>query len=158
MESIEKIKLLLENSGLQHVEFVNGFIEFDDPSCIYAAFDKILDIAWIVILVLTAFMLMGWAILYIKNGVKIDELFNNAKTVILIFCVLSVVKPIVNAIYGDNLFARGCPRKQASIETVTKLLELRNKNLPRGAEDELYEIFDMTDSGVIYPDSVSIED
>lgn len=155
---IAKIVLLLQNSGLQNIRVGNGVIEFDDPSCIYAAFDKILDIAWIVILVLTAFMLMGWAILYIKNGVKIDELFNNAKTVILIFCVLSVVKPIVNAIYGDNLFARGCPRKQASIETVTKLLELRNKNLPRGAEDELYEIFDMTDSGVIYSDPVSIED
>jgi len=103
-------------------------------------------------------MLMGWAVLYIKNGVKINELFNNAKTVILILCVLSVVKPIVNAVYGDNLFARGCSRKQASIETVEELLELRNKNLPNGAEGELYEIFDMTDSGVIYTDPVSIED
>ena len=158
MDSLEKIKLLLENSGLRNVTVNNGVIEFDDPSCIYAAFDKILDIAWIVILVLTAFMLMGWAVLYIKNGVKINELFNNAKTVILILCVLSVVKPIVNAVYGDNLFARGCSRKQASIETVEELLELRNKNLPNGAEGELYEIFDMTDSGVIYTDPVSIED
>ena len=97
---IAKIILLLKNAGLQKITVGNGFIEFDDPSCIYTAFDNIFDVAWIVILTITAIMLFGWAVLYIKNGVKIENLFNNAKTIILILCILSAVKPIVNLVYG----------------------------------------------------------
>lgn len=147
---IEKIVLLLKNSGLQNITVGNGIIEFDDPSCIYTAFDKFVEFAWIIIVFLTLLMLFGWAVLYIKNGVKLNNLFSNAKTIILIFCILSIVKPIVNFVYGDNLFARGCDRKQVSLTSVQELLELRNKNLPKSVEDELYEIFDVTDSGVIY--------
>lgn len=147
---IEKIVLLLKNSGLQNITVGNGIIEFDDPACIYTAFDKFVEFAWIIIVFLTLLILFGWAVLYIKNGVKINNLFSNAKTIILIFCILSIVKPIVNFVYGDNLFARGCDRKQVSLTSVQELLELRNKNLPKSIEDELYEIFDVTDSGVIY--------
>ena len=145
---IAKIVLLLKNSGLQNITVGNGIIEFDDPSCIYTAFDKLLNFGWIVIVFLTLLMLFGWAVLYIKNGVKINDLFHNAKNVILIFCILSIIKPIVNFIYGDNLFARGCERKQVSLTAVQELLEARNKMLPKSTEDELYEIFDMKDSGV----------
>ena len=147
---IAKIVLLLKNSGFQNITVGNGIIQFDDPACIYTAFDSILNFAWVVIVFLTVLMLFGWAVLYIKNGVKINNLFNNAKTIILIFCILSAVKPIVNLVYRDNLFARGCARKQVSLTTVQELMEIRNKSLPKSAEDELYEIFEMTDSGVIY--------
>ena len=146
---IAKIVLLLQNSGLQEIKVGNGFVEFNDPACIYAAFDKIVDVAWIVILVLTAIMLFGWGVLYIKNGVKWDNLSKNIKTVVLIFCIFSAVKPIVNAVYGDNLFARGCDRVRVSLSAVQELLDLRNKNLSK-VEDDLYEIFDMSDSGVQY--------
>lgn len=147
---ITKIVLLLKNSGLQNIKVGNDFIEFDDPSCIYTAFDNILEFGWIVIVFFTALMLFGWAVLYIKNGIKINSVFNNAKTIILIFCILSAIKPIVNVVYGDNLFARACERKRVSLIEVRNLLELRNKTLSKSDEDSLYEIFDMTDSGVIY--------
>lgn len=146
---IEKIVLLLKNSGLKEIKVGNGFIEFNDPACIYSAFDQFLDIAWIVILILTAIMLFGWGVLYIKNGVKWDTLSKNIRTLVLIFCIFSIVKPIVNAVYGDNLFARGCDKMRVSLSAVQELLELRNKNLSK-VEDELYEIFDMSDSGVMY--------
>ena len=103
-------------------------------------------------------MLFGWAVLYIKNGVKINTLFNNAKTIILIFCILSAVKPIVNAIYGDNLFARGCDRKRVSMTHVQELLEIRNKTLSGKEESDLYEIFDVVDSGVILGSDFDDED
>ena len=118
---------LLENSGLESVRMDNDFIYFQDPSCIFPAFDTLLHYAWIVIMVLTGIMLFGWAILYIKNGVKINDLFNNAKTLILILCVLSLVKPIVNVVYGDNLFARQCEIKQVSVYEIQELLDMRNK-------------------------------
>ncbi len=145
-----RIKSLLQNAGFHNVTVGDGFIQFDDPSCIYTAFDSILNFAWIVIVVLTAIMLLGWAILYIKNGIKINSLFNNAKSVILIFCILSAVKPIVNAVYGDNLFARGCEKKQVSLTMVQELYEMRNKNLPQSEQEEPFEIFDMQDSGPVY--------
>ncbi len=156
---IEKILLLLKNSGLNVHGVDSNFIYFDDPSCIYTAFDNILHYAWIVILVLTGIMLFGWALLYIKNGVKINDLFNNAKTIILIFCVLSLVKPIVNFIYGDNLFGRNCEVMKVSLSNVQELLNVRKQTLSNMDENSLYESFDMVDSGIVgEPDSVSIDD
>lgn len=143
---IAKIVLLLKNSGLKNITVGSGIIEFDDPSCIYTAFDNILEFGWIVIVIFTAIMLFGWAVLYIKNGIKINSVFNNAKTVILIFCILSAIKPIINVVYGDRM----CDRKSVSLSSVQELYEMRNKQLPQSLETELYEIFDMKDSGVIY--------
>ncbi len=143
---IAKIVSLLKNSGLQNITVGNGVIEFDDPACIYTIFDNILNFGWIVILILTAMMLFGWGVLYIKNGVKINDLFNNAKAILLIFCILSAVKPIVNVIYGDNLFARNCERKSVSLSEVQKLISMRDTTLDN--ENSLYEVFDMVDSGI----------
>jgi len=156
---IEKIIVLLKNAGINVHGADNVFIYFEDPSCIYTAFDNILHYAWIVILVLTGIMLFGWALLYIKNGVKINDLFNNAKTIILIFCVLSLVKPIVNFVYGDNLFGRNCDIIKVPLVNVQELLNIRNKTLSNVDENSLYEVFDMVDSGVVgQPDSVSVDD
>ena len=137
---------LLTNSGIKVHGMDNGFIYFEDPSCIYPAFDTILNYAWVVILFLTAFMLGGWALLYIKNGVNINNVFNNAKTIILIFCVLSVVKPIVNIVYGDDLFSKGCDVKQVSLDSVNELLDTRSKLFGK-SDNDLFEIFTVTDSG-----------
>ena len=143
---------LLTNSGLNVFGMDSDFIYFEDPSCIFPAFDTILEYAWIAIMVLLAIMLFGWGMLYIKNGVKIETLFNNAKTIILILCILGVVKPIVNLVYGDNLFGRQCEVKQVSIAAVNELLEMRNKKLGNSDANLLYENFSMTDSGPIYTD------
>lgn len=143
---------LLTNSGLKVFGVDSNFIYFEDPSCIFPAFDTFLEYAWIAILIFVAIMLFGWGMLYIKNGVKIDTLFNNAKTVILILCVLGVVKPVVNLIYGDNLFARQCEIKQVSRAAVNELLEMRNKKLGKSDENLLYENFNIIDSGPVYSD------
>lgn len=149
---------LLHNSGLTDARIENGYILFTDPSCIFPAFDTILHYAWIVILVLTAFMLTGWAILYIKNGVNINNVFNNAKTIIFIFCILSIVKPIVNVVYGDNLFARGCDTHEISISEVQKLLDMRHEKFKKSDESLLYESFTVIDSGATLPESVVIDE
>lgn len=145
---------LLTNSGFEKVRVEGDFVYFQDPSCIFPAFDTLLDYAWIVIIVLTGIMLFGWAVLYIKNGVKIDTLFNNAKTVILILCTLSVVKPIVNFVYGDNLFEKQCDQKRVSLAEVNELLDMRNKYFGKSDQAILYESFNVVDSGKIEPVSV----
>lgn len=148
----ETIVNLLTNSGFEKVLVDSDFVYFQDPSCIFPAFDTILEYAWIVILVFVAIMLFGWGVLYIKNGVKIDTLFNNAKTVILILCILGIVKPVVNLVYGDNLFGRQCEIKQVSRAAVNELLEIRNKKLGKSDENLLYENFSVIDSGPVYQD------
>ncbi len=143
---------LLTNSGLNVFGMDDKFVYFQDPSCIFPAFDSFFDFAWIVILVFTAIMLFGWGALYIKNGVKINTLFNNAKTLILIFCVLAVTKPIVNAIYGDNLFGQQCETKQVSLSVVHELLDSREKQLGQNGDESNFEIFSVIDSGIIIQD------
>ena len=142
------IVTLLNNSGLKVFGIDAEFVYIQDPSCIFPFFDSFLNFAWIVILFFTAVMLFGWGILYIKNGVKIDSLFNNGKTIILIFGIFAAVKPIVNFIYGDNLFAQQCETKKISLTNVHELLEQRNKKFSESDNYFLTESFNVTDSGV----------
>lgn len=143
---------LLNNSGLKVFGVDSDFIYFEDPSCIFPAFDTLLEYAWIAIMVMLAIMLFGWAVLYIKNGIKINTVFNNAKIIILILGILGAVKPIVNFVYGDNLFGRQCEVKQVSHATVNELLEQRNKKLGKSDTNLLYENFNIVDSGPVYYD------
>ena len=145
---MDKTITLLKNSGLEQVRIENGIVYFQDPSCILPAFDTILHYAWVIILIFTGIMLFGWAVLYIKNGTNINTVFNNAKSLILIFCVLSVVKPIVNVVYGSNLFAQQCEIKQISMSKVQELLDMREKHFSKSDAAILYETFEVIDSGV----------
>lgn len=120
---------LLTNSGLNVVGIDSSFISIEDPACIFPAFDAFLYYAWVVIFILTGIMLFGWGVLYIFKGVKIDSFFHNIKSLVLIFAVLSLVKPIVDVVYGDNLFERQCEVKQINRAQVDELLNLRNKKL-----------------------------
>ena len=153
----ETIINLLTNSGIKVSGIDNHYVYFEDPSCIFPVFDAILHYAWIVILVLTALMLGGWALLYIKNGVKINNLFNNAKTIILIFCILSVVKPIVNVVYGENLFAKNCETHHVALSEIQKVLDIRKEKFHQYDETTLYESFNVIDSGARMHDETITE-
>ncbi len=145
-----KIIDLLTNSGLEKVHLENGFVSFQDPSCVFAAFDKFLGIAWTVILIFVAIMLLGWALLYIKNGFKVENILNNFKNLILILAIASLVKPIVNIVYGDDLFAQQCEIKKVSLDKVNELLEMREKTYGDYDNYMAYENFEVIDSGVYW--------
>ena len=81
---MDQIRELLTNAGFIVNRIDDQYIYFQDPSCIFTAFDTFLDYAWILIFVLTAIMLFGWGVLYIKNGVKLESLSNNVKSLLLI--------------------------------------------------------------------------
>ena len=144
------IKHLLENSGFEQVRIESDFIYFLDPSCIFPAFDTVLDYAWLAIIVLTAAMLFGWGVLYIKNGAKINTVFHNAKVLLMVLCTLGIAKPIVTLIYGENLFANQCEIKKVSRAEVDKLLEMRNKKFGKSDEYLLHESFNVVDTGALY--------
>ena len=147
MERVNIINLLT-NSGLKVFGIDNDFVYIQDPSCIFPAFDSFFNFAWIVAMVFIAIMLFGWGALYIKNGVKINTLFNNAKNLILVLCIFAAVKPIVNAVYGDKLFEQQCATKQISLNLVRELQEMRKQKFGRHGDEANFEIFSIIDSGV----------
>lgn len=154
MDKLQIVTLLL-NSGLKVFGMDNEFIYFEDPSCIFPAFDTIFKYASITALILTAIMLLGWGALYIKNGVKINSLFHNAKSLILIFAVFGMVKPIMDFMNINNLFARHCDIKHASIANVMQLVAKRDEHVPKSSQYSLYENFVFIDSN---EESVSVYD
>ena len=152
---MDKITLLnlLKNSGIENVKIDKNFVYFTDPNCIFPAFDKLFYYAWIAAMVFVIFILFGWAVLYIKNGVKISSFFSNIKTLFLVLMVFALVKPSVDFIYGKNLFASQCDIQKVSLSAVNELLEQRNKNFAKSDEAMLYETFDVIDTGIDITDT-----
>ena len=150
MVTEQQIINALTNSGLDIVRISPDFIYIKDPSCILPTFDTFLEYAWLAILVMFAFMILGWAVLYIKNGIKATTAFNNFKTLILVLGILACVKPIVNIVYGKDLFAKGCDVIQISRDKVEELYEIRNMKMGNKSDEYLlYETFNVTDSASI---------
>ena len=138
---------LLTNSGLKIIGIDDNFVLFQDPTCIFPAFDSLLHYAWIIILILLGIMLVGWAVVYIFYGVKFDTLFGNIKSLLIVF---ALVKPIVNVVYGDSLFSKQCETKTVSLTDVQDLLKQREKKFGKNDLLNQHEVFEVIDSGASY--------
>ena len=135
---------LLENSGFHNVRADAEFVYMEDPSCILRSFEVFFNYAWIGITALTGFLLAGWALSKIF-GAK-DDIFTNMKNLMMVFVVLSVTKPVMNIIYGSDLFGAGCRIIRVSIDNMNALLETRKATL-KSDNFNLYEDIDIYDSG-----------
>lgn len=144
MDTTRIIKFL-ENSGFHNVRATSDFIYMEDPSCALRSFETFFNYAWVVILCITGFLLLGWGISKMR-GAK-DDLFSNMKNLMLVFGIIAILKPTLNIIYGGNLFARGCNEISVSISEVNELLSARDSEF--GAQDDfLYEDLTIYDSGI----------
>lgn len=139
---------LLENSGFHNVRADTEFVYMEDPSCILRSFETFLEYAWVGITALTGFLLAGWALSKIY-GAK-DDIFTNMKNLMLIFGILSVIKPVMNVMYGSDLFRAGCKEIRVSIAQVNVLLDKRKDTLGTDRFN-LYEDIDIYDSGADIP-------
>lgn len=141
---------LLTNSGFHILGADGSFIYLEDPSCILRSFETFIEYAWIIIAFLTGLLLFGWAISMIR-GAK-NDIFTNLRNLLIIFGVLTAAGPIVNMIWGDDLFARGCRTIKVPISEVNRLLDARKLKLTERNQYDLYEEFDIYDSGAPYYD------
>ena len=141
--NIDTILRLLENSGFHGLSADSEFIYMEDPSCILRSFENFIEYAWVAVVAITGLLLFGWA-LSMTRGAKADNMFMNMRNLLLIFFGLSVAKPVINMIYGDNLFARGCETISVSVEEMNKLLDLRKEKL--GSYIDEYENLRIYDS------------
>ncbi|MBD5388881.1 hypothetical protein HDR63_01340 [bacterium] len=119
----ETIVRLLRNSGYHVLGADGSFIYMEDPGCILRSFDVFLDYAWLGVSFIAGMLLFAWAISLIR-GIKTDMMMN-IRNLVLIFGTLALARPIVNFIYGDDLFARGCRTISVSISEVNRLVDTR---------------------------------
>ena len=141
----ETIVRLLKNSGINVLGANSSSVFIEDPSCILRGFETFIEYAWVIITTVTGVLVFGWAVSLIR-GAK-NDIFMNLRTLIIMFATLSLVVPIVNMIWGDDLFARGCKRIAISTNDLNTLLDARNKKL-KGASGDIYEDLDIYDSGI----------
>lgn len=151
--TLELILRLLKNSGLNVLGADSVYIYIEDPSCILRGFETFLHYAWFVIAIITGFLLFGWGVSLIRGG-KTDIVVN-LRNLLIMFATLSVVGPIINAIWGADLFANGCRRIAVPIAEVARSLDARNLKL-RGPANSLYEEFQIYDSGAIYDTDIDV--
>lgn len=135
----------LRNSGFNVLGSDGVYISLEDPSCILRSFETFTEYAWIAISFITGMLLFGWAVSMIR-GAK-NDILTNLRNLTLIFGVLAAAKPIINVIWGDDLFARGCKTIKVSIYEVERILETRNLKMSDRSKTDLYEEFYIYDSG-----------
>ena len=116
---------LLQNSGINVIGADASSVYIEDPSCILRGFENFIEYAWIIITAVTGVLLFGWAISMIR-GAK-NDIFTNLRNLIIMFATLSMVIPIINMIWGDDLFARGCKTIAISMDDLNTLLDMRDK-------------------------------
>lgn len=146
---LETILQLLKNSGFVgpgggDIVASGGYILLEDPACFVRSVMRFLDVAWIALAVLTAFLLMGWAVSLIRGADT--KIMDNMRNLTLMFGILAAVGPIVNTIWGGELFATACRRIEVPIDEIQKILDSRKLTLKTWDQDNLYEEFDIYDS------------
>ncbi len=142
---------LLQNSGFHILGSDGTFLYLEDPSCILRSFETFIDYAWLAIVCITGLFLFGWAISLIR-GAKTDY-FSNLRNLIIMLGTVSAVIPIVNLIWGDDLFAKGCRTIKVSWAEINEILDARNLELSKYDEFNLYENIDIYDSGAPYSEA-----
>lgn len=139
---------LLQNSGFNILGYDGTFLYLEDPSCVLRSFETFLNYAWLAIVCITGMFLFGWAISMIR-GAKTDY-FTNLRNLIIMLGTISAIVPIVNLIWGDDLFARGCRKIKVSMAEINEILDARKLELSEYDEFNLYENLEIYDSGAPY--------
>ncbi len=137
---------LLKNAGFHILGTDGSFIYIEDPSCILRSFETFIEYAWTAIFLITGMLLFGWAISLIRGG-KTD-LITNLRNLTLMFGTLTLAVPIINLIFGDDLFARGCRTIQISRPDIDRLLDARSAQFAARNTVELYDNIDIIDHGI----------
>lgn len=143
---VSTIVRLLTNAGF-NVKGVNAtktHLLIEDPSCIIRSFQTFLEYGWVILCLITAILLFGWAISMIR-GAKTD-ITTNIRNLVIMFGILSLTGPIINVIYGADLMARACNVVKIPLTEVQQILETRNARLSQS--DNLFENIDIFDSGI----------
>lgn len=145
----ETILRLLHNSGFNNLSVDSVNIYMEDPGCVVRSFQTFFEYAWTVLIFIVGILLVGWAWAMIRGSknAQMASLTNNVKNLILILGTVAAVPVFVNTIYGGDLIGRGCKTIAVPLDTVNALLDMRKEKMKKYDEFQLYEQFDIYDSG-----------
>ena len=147
----------LQNSGINVLGADSANIYVEDPACILRAFSTFVEYAWIVIACITGVLIFAWGVSMLR-GAK-NDIFTNLRNLMMIFLGLTIVGPIINMLWGDDLMSRGCARVTVPIDGVREILDARNARLGGTSDNAYYEYLDIYDSAQntaavgVYPDA-----
>ncbi len=146
----ETILRLLKNSGFRNLGVDGVNIYMEDPGCVVRSFQTFFEYAWTILIFIVGILLVGWAWAMIRGSKNAQamSIINNIKNLILILGTICAVPVFVNTIYGGDLIGQGCKPIAVPLDTVNALLDLRKKQMKKYDEFQLYEEFDIYDSGV----------
>ena len=149
--NIETVFRLLSNAVFRNLGADDANIYMEDPACIIRSFETFLEYAWTILIFITGIMLAGWAWAMIRGSknAELKSITNNLKNLVLLLGVISATPVLVNFVYGGDLIGRGCKTIAIPIETVDKLLAQRYEELEKYDAYNLYENFEIYDSGAI---------
>lgn len=141
---------LLKNSGYTGLGTDGASIFMEDPNCIIRNFETFAEYAWTIIVFITIILLVGWAMAMLRgsNNSTLSSIANNMRSLLIMFAVLSMAGPIINMIWGGDLFKRGCRQISVPIEEIQKILDSRDSHF-NAASTDLYEGLEIYDSGVV---------
>lgn len=141
MEDLAEIAKILNTAGYNLTDCQAGFICITDPTCVWPPLLNFINTAWIIISVITVFLLAGWGITMVRGANH--DMITNLRTLVLIFGMLSAAIPIANMLGGGKAVVNQCDIIKISQEHAQELLQLRNQS--KWQQDN-YEIFDIKDS------------
>ncbi len=146
----ETVFRLLNNAGFHNLGADDVNIYMEDPACVIRSFETFLEYAWTILVFITGIMLAGWAWAMIRGSknAEINSITNNLKNLVLVLGVIVATPVLVNFVYGGDLVGRGCETIAIPIETIDKLLEQRYAQLEKYDAYNLYENFEIYDSGI----------
>ncbi|MCQ2580870.1 MAG: hypothetical protein MJ164_01720 [Alphaproteobacteria bacterium] len=138
---MDEIKRILVESGYDVLKDCPGdTLCIVDPTCVWPPLLEFIHTAWIVLTVVTAFLLIGWAVTMLRGANH--DMVKNLRSLFLIFGTLSVALPAVNVLGMGRAIVNHCETIKISHAQVEELLKIRNQSM----QQQETEHFDIRDS------------
>lgn len=152
IQDLAQVARLLENAGIRFLRADDIYFYIEDPGCVVRSFQTFFEYAWTILVFITGILLAGWAWAMLRGSknAQLASIANNLRSLLLIFGTIAAVPVFINTLYDGDLIGHGCKEVKIPTEKIQQLLDMRKEQLNRGNRDDLYEEFDIYDSGLSY--------
>ena len=143
LETLEDIMRLLQYAGYKKSPNCpsDDFVCIFDPTCVWPPLLEFINTAWVIIAVITGFLLAGWGITMIR-GARHD-MVKNIRDLVLMFGILAAAPPIISVLGGDDAIIKQCKTIEIPFSQIQSWIQ---ENSGKKFHDGGYEIFEIQDS------------
>lgn len=138
MDSLASAARILTDAGYILENCEAGFLCIKDPTCVWPILHEFISNAWMVLAVITGFLLAGWGITMLRGASH--DMMKNLRDLVLIFGSLSVALPVVDVLGLSDTLVDKCDTIKVSQEQINAFYQDYN------IKQELYEEYDIQDT------------